>query len=125
MVDTVALLSNGCQKAKTSVSDRHPGVVLDAGFTPNKKGQDPIHAEVPKSNKHGNVVTDEDDENNTNLSRIRIIVENIFARLKQWRCLEGMNSDKMRPMANLFLTRQISQLQSTRIENDCSFYICQ
>ena len=65
-------------------------MVLDAGFTPNKKGEEPIHAEVPKSNKHGHIVTDEDDENNTNLSRIRIIIENIFARLKQWKCLEGM-----------------------------------
>ena len=67
-----------------------PGIVLDAGFTPNKKGQVPIHAEVPSSNKNGHQVTAEEDENNVNISRLCIIIENTFAHIKQWHCLAGV-----------------------------------
>ena len=91
-----------------------PGIVLDAGFTPNKKGQVPIHAEVPSSNKNGHQVTAEEDENNVNISRLRIIIENTFARIKQWRCLAGMVKTQCLLLTNhAAILRQVQWYEST------------
>ena len=69
---------------------RLPGIAADNGFTINRIGEKPIHGVMPASAKYGHKVTPEGEECNTNIARIRIVVEIIFARLKQWMILGGM-----------------------------------
>ena len=45
---------------------------------------------TPYSNKYGNTLTEEQREDKTNIARIRVIVENVFALLKKWECLSCM-----------------------------------
>ena len=71
-----------------SHTDKLYGIVGDAAFTFNKVGdKGHIIGVTPYSNKHGNTMTAEQREDNTNIARIRVIVENVFALLKKWECL--------------------------------------
>ena len=56
-------VNKGRTGSYASAKLRVPRVVADAGFTLQTKGGDPIGV-VPSSNKHGHVITDEEDDNN-------------------------------------------------------------
>ena len=72
-------------------TDKLYGIVGDAAFTFNKVGdKGNVIGVTPYSNKYGNTLTEEQREDNTNIARIRVIVENVFALLKKWECLSCM-----------------------------------
>ena len=73
------------------VSGKLYGVGGDSGFTFNRLSDwEKIKAFQAHSNKNNNTVTVEQEEENTNLARIRAVVENVFAVMKQWACISGM-----------------------------------
>ena len=72
-------------------TDKLYGIVGDAAFTFNKVGdKGNVIGVTPYSNKYGNTLTEEQREDNTNIARIRVIVENVFALLKKWEFLSCM-----------------------------------
>ena len=75
---------------ETKAASQPPGITADKGFTINRIGERLIHGVVPASEKYGHRVTPEEEEDNTNISHIRVVVENMFSQLKQWMILGGI-----------------------------------
>ena len=67
------------------------GIAGDGGFYFNRK-QDQVQIIGYKPHKvtHGVPLTDEQQKYNKHLSQMRVIVENTFARWKQWKILQGV-----------------------------------
>ena len=73
------------------ISDKLYGITGDAGFVFNRASdKEEIKGSVPYSNKNGKTVTPEQKQDNRNIARVRVIVENLFAILKKWECLSRM-----------------------------------
>ena len=67
------------------------GIAGDGGLYFNEK-QDQVKIIGYKPHKvtHGVPLTDEQQKYNKHLSQMRVIVENTFARWKQWKILQGV-----------------------------------
>jgi len=79
----------------------HPDikVVVDSGYQGIKKIH--INSEVPKKRRKKNPLTKEDKKNNRELSKTRVLVENIIALIKRFKIV----SDKYRNRRKRFCLR--------------------
>lgn len=67
------------------------GIMGDGGFTFNKKKEStPIHGYKPFKKKAGQQLTEEQRQFNHRLSSMRVLVENVIARLKKFKIFKGV-----------------------------------
>ena len=103
------------------------GVIADGGFIFNRKSDDEKINGFTPFKRDGGELTQEQKTFNTHLSKMRVVVENTLAQVKQWRVLKGvyrhfnLNRKNTIDFNQVFFFPLIIEMSIGRYRSGCSY----